>query len=86
MEDDEEETPLTRSDNLASHTMRDVDDVKKLAKQLESFNVFRLHSTLNEESGKDESEERSVPLVSLATKDIAPFNVVTHLFTAEDRD
>ena len=84
LEDDEEETPLTRSDNLASHTKRD-DDVKKLAKQLERFNVFRLHSTLNEEGGEDESEERSVPLVSLATKDIAPFDVVTGLLTAEDR-
>jgi len=85
LEDDEEETPLTRSDNLASHTKHDVDDVKKLAKQLERFNVFRLHSTLNEEGGEDESEERSVPLVSLATKDIAPFDVVTGLLTAEDR-
>ena len=60
--------------------------MKKFAKQLEKFNVFRLHSTLNEEDREDESEERSVLLVWLATKHIAPFDVVTHLLTSEDQD
>lgn len=40
LEDDEEDIPLIRSDNLASHTKHDVDDMKKLAKQVERFRVF----------------------------------------------
>ena len=54
--------------------------------QLERFDVFRRHTTVMEaDGGQDRAEERDMPLVSLATKDVAPMDVVTDLLTAEDR-
>ena len=58
--------------------------MRKLAKQLERFDVFRVR-TASPEDGEDEGEDRDVPLASLATKDIAPSDVVNDLLTAEDR-
>jgi len=54
--------------------------------QLERFDVFRRHIAVMEaDGGQDRAEERDIPLVSLATKDVAPVDVVTDLLTAEDR-
>lgn len=85
LEDDEEETTFTRSDSLPSRTKRDVDDVKKLTTQLTRFDVFRVNPTLAEEDDSDSDDVRVMPLVSLASKDIAPVDVVSDLLTAEDR-
>ena len=50
--------------------------------QLQCFDVFRVHTAGGDESVDPES--RIIPLVSLATKDIAPNYVVNDLLTAQD--
>lgn len=86
LDDDEEETAFTRSDSLPSRTKRDTDDVKKLFTQLTKFDVFRTHTTMTEREDVDAvSDVTEIPLVSLATKDIATSEVVADLLTAKDR-
>ena len=45
-EDDEDEATFTRHDSLPSRMKRDVDDVKKLVKQLTRFDVFKARTTM----------------------------------------
>ena len=53
--------------------------------QLERLDLFRRHTTVMEaDGGQDRAEERDIPQVSLATKDVAAMDVVTDLLTAED--
>ena len=85
-EDDEDEATFTRHDSLPSRMKRDVDDVKKLLKQLTRFDVFKARTTLAIcEDGENDKEATRIPLVSLATKDIASCDIVRDLITAEDR-
>ena len=86
MEDDEEESSFTRFDSLASRRVRDVDDVAKLVQQLNKYDVFRVHAALLDPAfAEDDGVAIDIPRVSLATKDIAPCDVVNDLLTAEDR-
>lgn len=88
IEDDEELTAFTRSDSQPSRVRRDAGDVKLLKSQLELLDVFRLKTQSPEgaDNGVDEENDPStLPLVSLATKDTAPAEVVVDLQTAEDR-
>ena len=83
MEDDEEESSFTRFDSISS---RDADDVAKLVHQLNKYDVFRVHAALLDPAfAEDDGVAIDIPLVSLATKDIAPSDVVNDLLTAEDR-
>ena len=82
LEDDAEDSTFIRSDSIPSRTKRDTDDVNKLVKQLQSFDVFRVNTAGGDENVDPNS--RIIPLVSLATKDIAPNDVVTYLLTAQD--
>ena len=85
-EDDEDEATFTRHDSLPSRMKRDVDDVKKLVKQLTRFDVFKARTTLAiGEDGENDNEATRIPLASLATKDIASCDIVRDLLTAEDR-
>ena len=85
-EDDEDEATFTRYDSLPSRMKRDVDDVKKLVKQLTRFDVFKTQTTLARgEDGENDNEAMRIPLVSLATKDIASCDIVRDLLAAEDR-
>ena len=85
-EDDEDEATFTRHDSLPSRMKRDVDDVKKLVKQLTRFDVFKARTTLAVgEDGENDNEATRIPLASLATKDIASCDIVRDLLTAEDR-
>ena len=45
-EDDEDEATFTRHDSLPSRMKRDVDEVKKLVKQLTRFDVFKARTTM----------------------------------------
>ena len=64
---------------------RDVDDVKKLVKQLTRFYVFKARTTLViGEAGENDNEATRITLVSLATKDIASCDIVRDLLAAED--
>ena len=86
MEDDEEESSFTRFNSLASRRVRDADDVAKLFQQLNKYGVFRVHAALLDPAlAEDDDVAIAIPLVSLATKDIAPSDVVSDLLTAEDR-
>jgi len=84
LEDYYKETVFCRSDSLPSRTRRDA-DVKKLAKQLWGFDVFRLHTKSAEEDGGTYSETMDKPLVSLSTKDTAPCEVVSDHLNGEKR-
>ena len=85
-EDDEDEATFTRHDSFPSRMKRDVDDVKKLVKQLTRFDVFKERTTLAiGEDGENDNEATRIPLVSLAIKDIALCDIVRDLLTAEDR-
>ena len=86
LEDDEEESSFTRFDSLASRRVRDADDVAKLFQQLNKYDVFRVHAALLDPAfAEDDGVAIDIPLVSLATKDIAPSDVVSDLLMAEDR-
>ena len=86
LEDEEEETTFTRSDNLPSQMKRDADDVKKLIIQLTRLDVFRVNTALREEEDGDmDSISGDIPLLSLASKDSAPTDVVSDLLRAEER-
>ena len=66
--------------------MRDADDVKKLIIQLTRLDVFRVNTALREEEDGDmDSIIGDIPLVSLASKDSAPTDVVSDLLRAEER-
>ena len=85
LEDNEEESLFTQFDSLASRRVRDADDVAKLVQRLNMCNVFRVHAALQDpEFAEDDGVAIDIPLVSLATKDIAPSDVVNDLLTAED--
>ena len=82
LEDDEEESSFTRFDSLASRQVRDADDVAKLFQQLNKYDVFRVHAALLDPAfAEDDGVAIDIPLVSLATKDIAPSEVVSDLLT-----
>ena len=86
LEDDEEEFSFTRFDSLASRRVRDADYVAKLFQQLNKYDVFKVHAALLDPAfAEDDGVAIDIPLVSLATKDIAPSDVVSDLLTAEDR-
>ena len=86
LEDEEEETTFTRSDSLPSQMKRDADDVKKLIIQLTRLDVFRVNTALREEEDGDmDSISGDIPLLSLASKDSAPTDVVSDLLRAEER-
>ena len=86
LEDDEEESSFTRFDSLASRRVQDADDVAKLFQQLNKYDVFRVHAALLDPAfAEDDGVAIDIPLVLLATKDIAPSDVVSDLLTAEDR-
>ena len=77
LEDEEEEATFTRSDSLLPQMKRDADDVKKL---------FRVNTALREEEDGDmDSISGDIPLLSLASKDSAPTDVVSDLLRAEER-
>jgi len=82
LEDDKEN--ITFIDNLASRIKCDNNDVKKLARQIEKFDVFKIYTAWTEEGYKDNADNKDVRLVLLARKDIAPNDVVSDLITAED--
>ena len=85
-EDDEDEATFTHDGILPSRMKLDVDDVKKLVKQLTRVDVFKPRTTLAiGEDGENDNEATRIPLVSLATKDIASCDIVRDLLTAEDR-
>ena len=85
LEDDKEESLFTRFDSLASRRVQDADDVAKLVQQLNKYDVFRVHAALLDPAfAEDDGVAIDIPLVSLATKDIAPSDVVNDLLTAED--
>jgi len=65
LNDDDEETVFYHSDGLLSRTRRDTDDVKKIAPQLQGFDVFRLHMKSVEEDGDTNSKTIDKPLVCL---------------------
>ena len=76
-DDEEEESSFTRFDSLASRRVRDADDVAKLFQQLNKYDVFRVHAALLDPAfAEDDGVSIDIPLVSLATKDIAPSDVV----------
>ena len=76
MEDDEEESSFTRFDSLASRRVRDADDVAKLVQQLNKYDVFRVHAALLDPAfAEDDGVAIDIPLVSLATKNIAQSDV-----------
>ena len=86
LEDEEEETTFTRSDSLPSQVKRDADDVKKLITKLTRLGVFRVNTALREEEDGDmDSITGDIPLVSLASKDSAPTDVVSDPLRAEER-
>ena len=86
LKDDEEEFSFTRFDSLASRRVRDADDVAKLFQQLNKYDVFRVHAPLLDPAfAEDDGMAIDIPLVSLATKDIAPSDVISDLLMAEDR-
>ena len=86
LEDNEEESSFTQFDSLTSRRVRDADDVAKLAQRLNEYDVFRVHAALLDlEFAEDDGVAINIPLVSLATKDIAPSDVVNDLLTEEDR-
>ena len=86
LKDEEEETTFTRSDSLPFQMKRDADDVKKLITQLTRLDVFRVNIALREEEDGDmDSISGDIPLVSLASKDSAPTDVVSDLLRAEER-
>ena len=65
---------------------RDVDDGKKLVKQLTRFDVCKVRTTLAiGEDGEKDNEATRIPLVSLATNDIASCDIVRDILAAEDR-
>ena len=65
---------------------RDADDVKKPVTQLTRLDVFRVNTALREEEDGDmDSISGDIPLVSLASKDSAPTDVVNDLLRAEKR-
>ena len=77
LEDEEEETTFTRSDSLSFQMKRDADDVKKLITELTRLDEFRVNTTLREEEDVDmDSISGDISLVSLASKDSAPTDVV----------
>jgi len=86
LEDEEEETTFTHSDSLPSQMKRDADDVKKLITKLTCLDVFRVNTALKEEEDEDmDSISGDIPLVSLASKDSTPTDVVSDLPRAEER-
>ena len=83
LEDEEEETTFTRSDNLHSQMKGDADDMKKLMKQLTRLYVFRVNTALREEDGDMNSIGDVIrTLVSLYS---APTNLVSDIVRAEKR-
>ena len=65
---------------------RDADDVKKLITQLTRLDVFRVNTALREEEDGDmDSISGDIPLLSFASKDSAPTDVVSDLLRAEER-
>ena len=74
--------------NLHSHNLialhpDDADDVAKLVQQLNKYDVVRVHAALlDPEFAEDDGVAIDIPLVSLATKDIALSDVVNDLLTA----
>ena len=86
LEDEEEEATFTRSDSLPSQVKRDADDVKKLITQLTRLDVFRVNTALREEEDGDmDSISDDIPLLSLASKDSAPTDVVSDRLRAEEQ-
>ena len=86
LEDEEEEATFTRSDSLPSQMKRDADDVKKLITQLTRLDVFRVNTALREEEDGDmDLISGDIPLLSLASKDSAPTDVVSDLLRTEER-
>ena len=82
LEDEEIDTTFTRSDSLPSQMKRDADDVKKLITQLTRLDVFRVNTALRkEEHGDMDSISGDISLLSLASKDTAPTDVVRGLAT-----
>ena len=85
MEDDEEESSFTRFDSFSSRRVGDANDVAKLVQQLNKYDIFRVHAALlGPTFAEDDGVAIDIPLVSLATKDIAPSDIVNDLLTAED--
>ena len=83
---DEDEATFTRHDSIPSRMKRDVDDVKKLVKQLTRFDVFKARTALAiGEDGENVKEATRIPLVSLATKDFESCDIVRDILAAEDR-
>ena len=58
---------------------RDADYVKMLITQLTRLDVFRVNTALREEDGDMDSISGDIPLVTLASKDSAPTDVVNDL-------
>jgi len=79
---------ITYSDAVPARLARDSDDVNKLKSQLTRFDVFR-HSSKQPRTELDVSDEDletdNIPLVSLATKDLATPEILADLQTAEER-
>ena len=85
LQDEEEETTFTCSDSLPSQMKCNAEDVKKLITQLTRLGVFRVNTALRDEDGDMDSISGDIPLVSLASKDSAPTDVVSDCLTAVKR-
>jgi len=81
LEGEEEDVTFAFHGSPTSHNRRDAEDVQKLVRQLNQFDVFRV----NVAESSDMEENSTIPLVSLVTKDIAPTDVVDNLLMAKDR-
>ena len=80
-----EEENITFIDNLAPGMKYDNNDVEKLARQIEKFDVFKVYTAWSEEGYKDNADNKDVPLVLLARKDFARNDVVSDFITAKDK-
>ena len=87
LDDQEEEHISNRWDSLPARMNWNIDDVKKITARLKRFDVFRLYSSdsIEEDGDTDHKTITSIPIVSLASRDSAPIDVVTDLMTAEER-
>ena len=85
LEADDEEAIFNRTDSLPSRMKRDIDDVQKIVTKLTEFSVFLNRPSLPEEGFEDDSNPEGKHLISLATRDKAPDDVVSDLLTAEER-
>ena len=64
---------------------RDVDDVQKLVPKLSEYSVFFKPPTSTGGGLEDDTVMQEKNLISLATRDKAPSDVVCDLLTAEER-